>query len=794
MKKLDIVFITVLILSVSCQKIVENHNEYERITSEFEFKATVDKLTRTIVNDDMSLSWENGDALFVVTEDEQWGKPQAIDGNGSTIQNFIYNTEKGTFSCSATEQLTDEEHNFKIFYASESQRCEHRGKITRHTLNSTQNQDCLYPLAHIKENDALFGQFSASTPFQDTPSFRMSHCYALMKINIKNIGVAGNIEKLSISMDGAYLAGTSVIDFTSGKSIIEDGKGSNMITVNLTNGDIDATNGEVPVYFVMEAIEKYSGRISLTVTADGKTYTTNKDVTNLTFAAGSYNSTAFTICLSKDVKKGIYTAEDFIAFAKAVNADKNEYKALTDWAEKDGVVYVYNDLNLEGKSQIIWRYDGILDGLGHKISGCTLSATSTNVGLVADLRGTLRNITLENDCTFTQGSKNEEFSVGSLAGTIGTTGRIIGCNSFAKVIVNSSTGGKTRIKVGGIVGSLTPGAIISVCSFNGQISVSAPVGGELIAGGIVGLVNNGNITTSIEKCSNSCEISLKELQSGKMVRTGGIVGIFRSANSLVSECINTGKLETTVTAANSALGGICGFVDIWDSYKDNGNTTIIDCCNKGEIILHSEAKDGNERPVGGIVGKQSAYSEIKTCHNYGSITNDSKQVAYCGGIVGSTKSLVSRCHNHGKVLITSAYNTGMAHIGGVAGYADNSTTNSKIEKCSNLAEVNFSGTSNGSVGVGGIVGRLSRADVSECRNTGTIVSTKSGAGSIVGWLYNPASGTEIHNFITSCKVGGKVTIGNTETVLLPTNFAKHIYGGKPSSGVNVTISDNSFAE
>ena len=797
MKRIYIITVFAAIAAAgSCQKDIEN-DIVDNDVRQFEFCAEMQELTstRTSVNNDFSVSWENGDLLYVVTDDGQWGEAVSSDETGVSIQEFSRDNENGTFRCTPTKVLSEGLHTFNVLYASASQKSAHRGTSTTHTLKNIQVQDCQIPLAHIKENDALAGQFSAAVPFKETPSVRMSHIYALMQVNIRNTGVAGTIEKFTMRMEGAHIAGTSEIDFSLLRANApEESSASDFITVNLTNGEISGENGELQVYFVMEPVTAYSGKVTFTVTANGNEYSKTQDVTNLTFAAGTYNTTAYTVSLSENKEKGIYSAEDFISFAKAVNADKDAYKALADWAAADGIVYIRKDIDLGGKSQIIWRYDGILDGLGHTISGCRLSAISTNVGLVADLRGELRNLNLGNDCSFTQGSSAEEFSVGSFAGRVAAGGGIIECKSYASVVVRSENGGSTRIKIGGCAGNMDSGAAVSGCSFAGSVSVSAPKGGDLIAGGIAGLVNAGKATTTIYKCSNFSDISLTELQGGKMVRLGGIAGIFRSAASSVSECTNNGSLEVTAAAGNSVLGGICGFIDIWDSNKDAEYNSLSKCINNGGIILHSNATDGNERPVGGVVGKQSLYSQISGCDNNGTVTNDSRQVSYCGGVVGKAQGTVSECRNFAEVSITDKYTTGMAHIGGIAGYADgDNTVNASVKSCSNYGSVCFAGTSNGSVGAGGIVGRLCRADVTGCQNTGKIQSTKTGAGAIVGWFYN-TSATPIESSVTGCRAGGSIIIGTTETKLTADNFSKYIYGGKPSAGVDVTMSGNTFSE
>lgn len=171
MKRIYIITVFAAIAAAgSCQKDIEN-DIVDNDVRQFEFCAEMQELTstRTSVNNDFSVSWENGDLLYVVTDDGQWGEAVSSDETGVSIQEFSRDNENGTFRCTPTKVLSEGLHTFNVLYASASQKSAHRGASTTHTLKNIQVQDCQIPLAHIKENDALAGQFSAAVPFKETP-------------------------------------------------------------------------------------------------------------------------------------------------------------------------------------------------------------------------------------------------------------------------------------------------------------------------------------------------------------------------------------------------------------------------------------------------------------------------------------------------------------------------------------------------------------------------------------------------------------------------------------------------
>lgn len=282
--------IAALVGFVSCQKtdLVPSQNTEG---STFTLSADIQQ-TKTTING-LEVNWEEGDVLYLVTTDGPWGKPYNDDKGGATIAEYTYAGSE--FTSEAT--IAAGSYTFNALYGSASQKSYHRGASTTYNLQSTQNQDCTNPTAHLKINDALAGSFTASVPRTTPASVSMSHIFAIMRVDVKNAtGADVELKSFEMSAAGANLAGIFTVNFANSPiDITEKTSLSSSITVNLTNGTV-AAGASLPVYFVMAPLAKYSGDVTFTVTdADDKVYTKTVALSNVTFSAGSLNTTPYKI-------------------------------------------------------------------------------------------------------------------------------------------------------------------------------------------------------------------------------------------------------------------------------------------------------------------------------------------------------------------------------------------------------------------------------------------------------------------------------------------------------------------
>lgn len=269
--------------------------------SSFELVAEIAQTKTTL--DGHSVEWEEGDVLYLVTEDGTWGAPYADDNDAATIAEYAYND--GKFTTGST--ISDGEYTFNAMYARADQKSYHRGASTTHKLEATQSQDCANPTAHIKENDALVGTFTATTPMTEAAQVTMSHIYTMMQVDVKNnTGAEIDVTKFEMTAAGADLAGVFNVESFETPSISTKSGASSTITVNVTNGTV-ANNASLPVYFVMAPLSDYSGDVTFKVTdAEGKTYTKTVTLNGISFEAGKYNTTPYTIMEADELPADVY--------------------------------------------------------------------------------------------------------------------------------------------------------------------------------------------------------------------------------------------------------------------------------------------------------------------------------------------------------------------------------------------------------------------------------------------------------------------------------------------------------
>lgn len=266
----------------SCQKTEPAQPVSEGYT--FALRAETDQ-TRTSY-DGLKVDWEDGDVIYVVTEDGVW--------DGSTQATYTYAKAEGQFSSTST--ITGE-HTFRAMYGAADQKKYHSSAGTTYKLLAAQNQDCNNPTAHLKVNDALFGSFTASLPLSTPASVTMKHIFTVMRVDVKNeTGEDLELKSFEMSADKT-LAGIFNVSFnTDGTVGISEKSGQgNAITVNLTNGTVAAGNS-LPVYFVMAPLSNYSGNVTFTVMdSNDKVYTKSVNLSGKSFEAGKLNTTSYAI-------------------------------------------------------------------------------------------------------------------------------------------------------------------------------------------------------------------------------------------------------------------------------------------------------------------------------------------------------------------------------------------------------------------------------------------------------------------------------------------------------------------
>ena len=264
-------------------------------------------------------------------------------------------------------------------------------------------------------------------------------------------------------------------------------------------------------------------------------------------------------------------------------------------------------------------FEGNFDGQGHSIKNLKVSEAGSDgysswvitgvTGLFGAIKGSIiKDVIIDESCIFS-GKK-----VGALIG-ICMGGKITGCINYAQI---SGLGSY----VGGIVGDVRYGTVISDCKNYGAIK------GCYFVGGIVGYASCDYTTyenvgfvvdgITISDCVNEGHISNDAYGTGGIVGWGGIVSITNCRNSGLIE----GGMGQSMGTHIDKTGGIAGF----------NNGTVKDCINEGVVR--------GPMTVGGIVGSNWDDGIIDHC-----INEEKGVVEGNGGIAGLNFGTIKNCRN-----------------------------------------------------------------------------------------------------------------------------------------------------
>ena len=267
------------------------------------------------------------------------------------------------------------------------------------------------------------------------------------------------------------------------------------------------------------------------------------------------------------------------------------------------------DLDLTGVTgtagSLISSFSGTYDGDGHKISNLSLSSNS-NAALFGNLTGTVRNVTMDQTCSFSGTER-----VASVAVFLSENGKIEGCKNYATITCTPATVDEsTNMYVGGIVAETTQNGTAQInhlkdCENHGTLTIAGDIANSGRVGGIAGSING----CFVQNCQNYVDITSGKSSEGYYGSTGniagGIAGQAAGNNTLVG-CGNSGNIS-----AGGYVGGIVGLA------KNTRNSSLLieSCFNTGEISAYNISCDQN---AGGIAG--SAFGDIRNCYNTGKIS------------------------------------------------------------------------------------------------------------------------------------------------------------------------------
>ncbi len=388
------------------------------------------------------------------------------------------------------------------------------------------------------------------------------------------------------------------------------------------------------------------------------------------------------------------------------------------------------DLSLSGSFTPL-SFNGNFQGLGHTISGLTVSGSGNNgIGLFSALgaNASVANLNISG-ASVTLSSGN---NVGILAGTNG--GSVY--NTHVGGTVTASSFNSTYI--GGLIGSnSTTGSIIASGS-------SATVGGGGYTGGLVGQ-NNGAITASY--ATGAVSIPNDSGQAGGLVGSNSTTGTIASSYA-------TGAVNGSSTGFDNKLGGLVG----------KNDNTITSSYASGTVSPGPSAEW-----VGGLVGWNSAGSSITTSYATGAVSagDSSNQL---GGLVGYNVGTISSSYATGAITGTNA-----SDVGGLVGQ-----NTSAIQRSYATGAVSVG---SGSSHIGGLAGLDTGTQTSNFWDKTTSGRTTDG-GTATGlttaqWLTEGPSATNTYgwDFTNTWFTGSPYPVLRAQPYILTTFTATRTYGG-----------------
>ena len=496
---------------------------------------------------------------------------------------------------------------------------------------------------------------------------------------------------------------------------------------------------------------------------------------------------------SEDKGVEIATPEDWNSFATAYNAGKypdSQIATITadlDFSSVNADKFVTLGLR-DGAKQSpdgpAKYFAGTLHGNGKRILNL-----KTDVPFIQAI-GTgalVQDINIDETCSFTPwygGEKQLEF--GSLIGYC-SEGTVRNCTSAASITVSqcNKVANKFPLYVGGLIGR-NRSAAISGCTSSATIVsdatyvTDAAAKTDLYIGGFTGYCSNPNGV--LENCSNTGNISVAS--TALNIYVGGICA--RCSAGTVSQCINSGSIETTMARAKKDpckflyLGGLFGVIN---TDKDNSPSIVNGCSNSGAIISRSNVK---QLYIGGVAGLLDSPNTTLTDNtSSGNITTTKRlRNLYCGGLFGAVTQAIELNLNGepytGVIKIGTIESSTVSYLycGGLIGQttADVKVSGSATWKSSLSYVVNATNDDNIAAEsfFGGICGCAYGASIhlSGMKSEGTIAidtlkHTISGVGGIIG---GATKGTSISDCSNSSKVSVKENKAKTN------GYSAHVGG------------------
>jgi hypothetical protein len=604
-------------------------------------KADVADLTRTDISEGNS-TWEAGDVITVVYDGAAYEYVAQSAGEITTFTSAAgITTYDATKPLTAYYPATDVTGTIKI----ESEK-------TLAFKEGTQVNASCAPLVGTPKSDNLK---------DGALSVVFSNVFAVLELRIDAGELTGTatsikVEPASASDFEGYLSFTGTVDpSTLAVTPAENGTG-NSLTLNLpANAD---PKKAMTLKFPVGRFSTGSG-LKVTLTTSEGTYSRNVYKTGVTSYVQKGDN-FYAKHLAKPMYAfanagGIATAEDFMAFAAAVNAGES----IVNWMNSAGKVVLLNDIDMSsvtswtpiGTSAFNWAsnalsltsgkmFTGYFDGQGYKIKNFKMVCDNSVAGGAWGLFGGLgagavvENIVFDETCSL-EVKATAPTDCGLVAGMMwDATVRNITSNASMTFDGNGGDNKRMTMAVVGMAFAETDSTVISKVVHNGKIVASA--GGNTKNGGtavhIAGILGfgtnhlNSSDIVAVLDCVNKGDIE------SATARASGLVAACNRYTH-VRGCDTYGNnLNTFKTSGGSRLGNITCIT--------GAGSAIYDSRNFGDLISTTSGA------VGGVLCLVNSDDNILDgVETYGRVISDKANNSYKGSFFGqcSKKATIRNC-------------------------------------------------------------------------------------------------------------------------------------------------------
>lgn len=332
-------------------------------------------------------------------------------------------------------------------------------------------------------------------------------------------------------------------------------------------------------------------------------------------------------------------------------------------------------------------FRGHLNGRNFTISGLKINRPNeSNVGLFGVISGsTIRDLVI----TYASQATSAKYTGGLSAIAESATVRYV---TVACDLSTSNTYGD----VGGIFANTKGETVLDSCVVEGALSGNyGQYGNSTSVGGLVGK-NNGPLEVSY------CQVNV---DIHNAYQAGGIIGC-DCHNSRVTRCGVLGQISGT-----GYLGGIIG--QTYYPYDYPYYSNVIENCSVAINISGSAPANYGSSMVGGMIGYTALrYITIKGCVYSGELyANVPAGEACLGGMIGVATSCIttiedcaSSCTLNGTVRSTASVGLDTVYAGGIVGFASCSPRWGPVVVKSCYASTEITGNSVANISAGGLFG------------------------------------------------------------------------------------------